>query len=167
MAAGVLVAARLAACVTRMASKPASRNRQPPARRTAAGFLHGFDNVFISVFLMVLPFRRRSRVTQPEEQIAGWPADVDEIVRAVVGNGLRWRHPICGGQVTVLLQIPAGGGIRPGYDNGIGSRQGNSRLGDLELGDKAGPISLVVVVHELNRDASSEQIGRASCRERG
>src|ERR1017187_7885303 len=107
---------------------------------------------------MVLQFRGRSRVTQPEEQIARWPADVDEIVRAVVGNGLRWRHPICGRQVTVLLQIPAGGGIGPGNDNGIGSRQGNSRRGDLELGDKAGPISLVILEFFiiLNRDAASK-----------
>src|ERR1035441_5742931 len=97
---------------------------------------------------MVLHFRRRSRVTQPEEQIARWPADVDEIVRAVVGNGLRWRHPICGGQVTVLLQIPAGGGIGPGNDNGIGSRQGNSRRGNLELEDKAGSIFRIIIVLE-------------------
>ena len=79
---------------------------------------------------------------QPEEQVARSGIDDDEIVRAVVGNGLGWRHPVRAYQVTVLLQIPAGGGIGPGNDEAVGSREGNLQSGELELGDKAVAIHI-------------------------
>ena len=75
--------------------------------------------------LNVLDFE--ALVLQSEEHLVQGPSGDDEIVRAVVGNGVSWRHPIGGRQVTILLQAPTRGGIEPGNDNGVGRREGNSR----------------------------------------
>ena len=62
--------------------------------------------------------RAESLLAQAEEQTRGRRRDIEEMIRAVIGNAAA-RRPIGRAQIRILLQRPAGRGIRPGNGQAV------------------------------------------------